>query len=40
MIGDMYLAVQELLRSQGGYTLVENGKKFTIHCRFRLPWVR
>ena len=32
MIGDndhdMYLAVQELLRTQGGYTLVENGQVF------------
>ncbi len=25
---DMYLAVQELVRTQGGYTLVENGKVF------------
>ena len=25
---DMYLAVQELLRVQGGYTLVENGEVF------------
>lgn len=25
---DMYLAVQELIRTQGGYTLVENGKIF------------
>ena len=25
---DMYLAVQELLRTQGGYTLVENGQVF------------